>query len=145
MITLLTRSVIKPSHTVEDNRMYQSGINKNTLPSYDPDFINDATRHAWYSITQAAPAHADLPEDSNAFAATSATNFINRHTTLRGMLDSGCYPHMRRNSNGLSNKTNVNIGVSVAKEGVGSIATISGRIERVPTSRHTTQTGRCAP
>lgn len=43
-------------------------------------------------------------------------------------MDSGCHPNMRRNEEGLSNKEKVSIQVRVAKQGVGSIASISGRI-----------------
>ena len=79
----------------------------------------------------ASPAHALLPAelDNEAFAATaSSVNKPKMRVTLRGMMDSGCHPNMRRNSTGLSNKAKVNIGVSVAKQGIGSIANISGRI-----------------
>ena len=44
------------------------------------------------------------------------------------MLDTGCYPCMRRTTEGLSNQAKVNIQVRVAKQGVGSIANICGRV-----------------
>ena len=76
----------------------------------------------------AKPAHADMPDDQCGEAHTATTKGRYDQVTLRGMLDSGCYPNMRRSAFGLSNQSRVNIQVRVAKQGVGSIANICGRI-----------------
>ena len=76
----------------------------------------------------AAPAHADIPDEKigGAFNASSEGRY--KTSILRGMLDTGCYPCMRRTNEGLSNETRVSIQVRVAKQGVGSIANICGRV-----------------
>ena len=78
--------------------------------------------------TSAAPAHAEVPDEKygEAFNASSSGRY--RTSTLRGMLDTGCYPCMRRTTDGLSNQAKVNIQVRVAKQGVGSVANICGRV-----------------
>ena len=80
---------------------------------------------------QSAAAHADIPNDQSveANACSSSKGSIRTgQITLRGMMDSGAHPNMRRNDEGLSNRAKVNIQVRVAKQGVGSIANVSGRI-----------------
>ena len=78
---------------------------------------------------QATVAHANIPVGNEANACSSSKGSVRvGQTILRGMMDSGAHPNMRRSAEGLSNRANVNIQVRVAKQGVGSVANISGRI-----------------
>ena len=74
-----------------------------------------------FNKANATPAHAEMPEDNHGTAFTASGSGRYEKSTLRGMMDSGCYPNMRRNDDGLSSKAKVNIQVRVAKQGVGEL------------------------
>ena len=79
-------------------------------------------------MSNAYPAHAEITDEDcgTAFNASCKGRYVT--STLRGMLDTGAYPCMRRNAQGLSDKIRVNIEVRVAKQGVGSVSKTCGKV-----------------